>query len=254
MNENPGRYAFSSVKRSSTVERIVENLISMIKEGSLAEGDKLPPERQLCEKIGVSRPILREALKALQVMNIIDIRQGAGAYVKSLEPGEVVEHLDIVFHLDSSLYRDLYEARGLLESDVAALAAERISGEELDALERNIRDAAADINNEEAFFSRDLELHEMILKAAGNRVFPVFMRSVTKLALVYRKKTNALPNIRHNTIRDHEAILAALKARDGEAARKAMAEHIANVAKAFFENGENGAYAPLEETEGESDE
>jgi len=238
MSEHLNLYAFNNIKRSSTVERIVENLITLIKAGHLKEGDKLPSERQLCGKIGVSRPILREALKALQVMNIIDIRQGAGAYIKSLEPGEVVEHLDIVFHLDASLYRDLYEARRLLESSIAAMAAQRISEGELEELEGNIREAAADMDNEEAFFERDMELHETILKASKNRIFPVFMRSVNSLALVYRKKTNALANIRHNTLRDHERIFGALKARDPDAAQAAMAEHISNVERSFFDTQE----------------
>jgi GntR family transcriptional repressor for pyruvate dehydrogenase complex len=235
MSEHLNLYAFNNIKRSSTVERIVENLITLIKAGHLKEGDKLPSERQLCGKIGVSRPILREALKALQVMNIIDIRQGAGAYIKSLEPEGVVEHLDIVFHLDSSLYRDLYEARRILESSIAAMAAGRISDEELCAIEHNIRDAAADIDNEEAFFKRDMELHETIIKATKNRVIPVFMQSVNKLALMYRMKTNAMPHIRRNTIRDHERILSALKQRDGRTASQAMEEHIINVEQAFFD-------------------
>jgi GntR family transcriptional repressor for pyruvate dehydrogenase complex len=228
------QYAFSNIAKTSTAERIVENLINLIKQRSLNIGDKLPSERQLCEIIGVSRPILREALKALQVMNIIDIRQGAGAYIKSLEPEDVVEHLDIVFHLDSSLYRDLYEARRVLEASIASMAAEKISGSELDLIEENISRAAENIEDEQAFFERDLELHEMIMKAAGNRVIPVFMQSINKLALLIRQKTNAMPNIRRNTIQDHEAIFAALKKHDGRESAAAMERHICNVEQAFL--------------------
>jgi GntR family transcriptional repressor for pyruvate dehydrogenase complex len=230
-----GQPAFGNVRGPSTVERIVENLISMIKAGNLAEGDKLPSERHLCEMIGVSRPILREALKALQVMNIIDIRQGAGAYIKCLEPEDVVEHLDIVFHLDSSLYSDLYEARRILEVGLVRLAVNKVSDAQLAAIGENIRLAEAGIDDEALFFAKDLELHQMIMKAAGNRIIPVFMQSINKLAMMYRRKTNAVPGIRRNTIRDHERILAALKARDGEAAAAAMADHITNVERAFLE-------------------
>ena len=234
MSEVISQYTFNNLKRSSTAERIVENLITIIKHRNLKEGDKLPPERQLCEMIGVSRPILREALKALQVMNIIDIRQGAGAYIKGLEPEDVVEHLDIVFHLDSSLYHDLYEARRVIEASIAAIAAEKISGQELALIEENIQQAAADIDNEQAFAERDLELHEVILKAAGNRVIPVFMQSINKLALLIRQKTNAMPNIRKNTIKDHKAIFMALKNHDPQESAAAMERHIRNVERAFF--------------------
>jgi GntR family transcriptional repressor for pyruvate dehydrogenase complex len=216
------------------VERIVENLINLIKMRSLQMGDKLPPERQLCEIIGVSRPILREALKALQVMNIIDIRQGAGAYVKSLEPEDVVEHLDIVFHMDSSLYRDLYEARRVLEAAIAGMAAVNISDAEIEAIEENVRQAAARMDDEQLFLKRDMELHEMILRAAGNRVIPVFMQSINRLSLLIRKQSNAQPLIRQNTIQDHESIISALKSRDPEKAARAMERHIANVEKAFL--------------------
>jgi GntR family transcriptional repressor for pyruvate dehydrogenase complex len=234
VSEAAGQYSFSNVKRSSTAERIVENLITLVRERSLKIGDKLPSERQLCEMIGVSRPILREALKALQVMNIIDIRQGAGAYIKSLEPEDVVEHLDIVFHLDSSLYHDLYEARRVLEASIAAMAAEKIGDHELDLIEENIRQAAEHIEDEQAFFERDLELHEMIMKAAGNRVIPVFMQSINKLALLTRQKTNAIPNTRRRTIDDHNAILAALKNHDRRESAAAMERHIRNVEQAFL--------------------
>jgi GntR family transcriptional repressor for pyruvate dehydrogenase complex len=234
VSEAVSQYSFNNLKRSSTAERIVENLITLIRERSLKIGDKLPPERQLCEMIEVSRPSLREALKALQVMNIIDIRQGAGAYIKSLEPEDLVEHLDIVFHLDSSLYHDLYEARRLIEASIAAMAADKISDQELELIEENIRQAAADIDNELAFAERDLELHEMIMKAAGNRVIPVFMQSINKLALLTRQKTNAMPIIRKNTINDHGAILVALKNHDRQESAAAMERHIRNVERVFF--------------------
>ena len=232
------QYAFNNVKRISTVERIVENLITLIKTRSLHMGDKLPSERQLCEIIGVSRPILREALKALQVMNIIDIRQGAGAYVKGLEPEDVIEHLDIVFHLDSSLYRDLYEARRVLETAVAGMAALNISDSEIEAVAENIRQAAAHINDEQKFLECDLELHGMIMKAAGNRIIPVFMQSINKLSLLLRQQSNTNPHIRQNTIRDHEGIIQALKRHDPGEAAKAMDRHIANVEKAFLNTEE----------------
>ena len=232
------QYSFSNIRQVSTVERIVENLVNLIKMRRLQMGDKLPSERQLCEMIGVSRPILREALKALQVMNIIDIRQGAGAYVKSLEPEDVVEHLDIVFHLDSSLYRDLYEARRMLEAAIAGMAAKNISDDEIAAIEENIRQAVACIEDEEAFLERDLELHEMIMKAAGNRVIPVFMQSINRLSLLLRRRSNAQSGIRQNTIQDHALIINALKSRNQAEAAWAMEGHIANVEKAFLDTEE----------------
>ncbi|AEC02262.1 FadR/GntR family transcriptional regulator [Parasphaerochaeta coccoides] len=233
MNGNE-KYTFSTIKRSSTVERIVGNIIMLIKQQSLNVGDRLPPERQLCELIGVSRPILREALKALQIMNIIDIRQGSGTYIKRLEPEQVIEHLDIVFHLDSSLYVDLYEARRILESAIARMAVNNITDEQLAAIEENIRVSEQNLDDEKLFYEKDLELHEIILKAAGNRIIPIFMQSINKLSLLIREKSNAIPDIRRNTMVDHRKILKALRDRDKDAVAASMAEHIANVEHALL--------------------
>jgi GntR family transcriptional repressor for pyruvate dehydrogenase complex len=228
------KYVFSGGRKVSTVERIVENLITLIKERSLVVGDKLPSERQLCQLVGVSRPILREALKALQVMNIIDIRQGAGAYIRNLDPQDVVEHLDIVFHLDSSLYRDLYEARRILEAAIARMACPKAQEADIAAIEENIRRAESCVDDAQAFYKTDIELHELIMNIADNRIMPVFMQSINKLALLTRQTSNAMEDIRVNTIQDHKAILVAMKNKDGDAAALAMATHISNVESRFF--------------------
>ena len=238
MNEETNIYSFNNVRRTSTVEVIVQNLIDLIGQRSLQPGDKLPPERELCEIIGVSRPVLRESLKALQVMNIVSIRQGAGAFVRNLEPENVIEHLDIVFHLDSSLYHDLYEARRIIEGELARLAAARITESELAAIEENVRQAINSTDDADEFLKMDLEMHDMILKASRNRVMPVFMQSINKLVMMAREKTNAQPDVRKHTIQDHAKILNALKAHDEDAARQAMDMHIINVAKSVLGNVE----------------
>jgi len=236
MTEDSGQYAFGNIRQVGTVEQIVENVIDLVRKRSLKVGDKLPSERQLCELTGVSRPVLREALKALQMMNIIDIRQGSGAFVKSLEPEDITEHLDIVFHLDSSLYRDLYEARRVLESAIAGMAASKIDDDELEEI-GNIC-TAAQTADEDAFLELDLKLHEMIMKASGNRVIPVFMQTINRLSRLLRKQSNAKVNIRKQSIRDHEMIVDALRKRSPEDASRAMENHIANVEKAFLSGEE----------------
>lgn len=226
-------YAFEDVKRISTTEKIVQNLINLISEQKLVPGDKLPSERALCEMIGVSRPALREALKALQVMNIVTIRQGSGAYVRNLEPENIIEHLNIVFHLDSSLYHDLYEARRIVEGSVAGLAAASISDDEIQSMERIIGCSHHAIDDAELFYKLDLELHELILKASRNRIMPVFTQSIDKLSHLMREQTNAQHGIREQTVEDHEMILYAMKMRDPDSARRAMEKHISNVERGY---------------------
>lgn len=103
--------SFGEMKRDILSEKIANRLLTLIKEKQLRPGDCLPPERELAQMMKVSRPSLREALRALQLMNIIKNRQGSGNYITALEPAKLVEHLDIVFALDNSTYQDL-QARG----------------------------------------------------------------------------------------------------------------------------------------------
>ncbi|MEZ4768608.1 MAG: GntR family transcriptional regulator [Caldilineales bacterium] len=116
---------FEPVRKSAIAEEISARLLTLIQEKQLKPGDKLPPERELAATMQVSRPSLREALRALALMNVLEIRQGDGAYVTSLEPDLLVEHLDFVISLDDSTIHHLFEVRRILETGIAQLAAQR---------------------------------------------------------------------------------------------------------------------------------
>lgn len=221
-------------KKRSTTEIIVEKLIALIRDRSLGAGDRLPPERELAQLMNISRPPLREALKSLEMMNIVKIRQGSGTYVNKLEPERVVEHLDIVFNLDDTLYHDLFKARRVLECAIARMAAENITEEELRSIEENIVEAASNVDNAKIFLELDYKLHGMILSASRNRVLPVFIQSINKLNLAVREKTNSHVAIRKSTIRDHQLILDALRKRDPDMASSAMEKHLYNVERRYY--------------------
>ena len=114
----------------------------------------------------VSRPSLREALRALAMLNIVEIRQGSGTYVSSLKPEVLIEHLDFVFALDDSTFTELLEARQMLEPGLAAAAATRATDEELALLRACVSRAAVDVDDPEVFLAADLELHQIISVAA----------------------------------------------------------------------------------------
>ncbi len=229
-NDNTG-FSFGEMERDILSEKIANRLLTLIKEKRLRPGDRLPPERDLALMMKVSRPSLREALRALQMMNIIENRQGSGNYIASLEPEQLVEHLDIVFALDDSTYRDLFQARRILETGIAEMAALHITGEDLARMDESINDAAAAINDAGAFLEADMELHNLILKAAGNRILPVFMKSINKISVLSRRRTGEDINVRRQTLRDHRAIVAALREKSPDKARQAMLEHLAHVEK-----------------------
>jgi GntR family transcriptional repressor for pyruvate dehydrogenase complex len=177
----------------------------------------------------VSRPSLREALRALAIMNVIEIRQGDGTYVTSLEPNLLMSHLDFVFALNDIAFLELFEARRILEPGLVEMAAKRITDEEIAQLEECVARSIEVVDDHEAFARADLEMHELIAKAAGNSILERCMAGVSQLGKVSRRRTVALPGVTHRSVQDHLAIVRALKARDPVAARQAMLDHLLHV-------------------------
>ena len=221
--------SFGTFKKSAISEDITARLLTMIKEGELKPGAKLPPERELAEIMQVSRPSLREALRALSIMNIIEIRQGDGTYVTSLEPELLVEHLDFIFSLSDNTIVELFKARRIVEVGLAAMAAEQITDEEITKLEICLAHAIENVDNHTAFLQADVELHEAIIDAARNPFLKRFMASIYHLGRASRSRTVEIPGVVNQVVEDHQTIVAAMKARDPEKARQAMLQHLNNV-------------------------
>ena len=125
---------FAVVSRSTLPEEIANRLLEQIRAQQLRPGDKLPAERNLAQMMEVSRPVLREALRALALMRVVDIRQGDGTYITSLEPKQLISHLDFVFSKDSVALVQLLEARRVVEIGNVRLAAARVTDDELAGL------------------------------------------------------------------------------------------------------------------------
>jgi GntR family transcriptional repressor for pyruvate dehydrogenase complex len=140
-----------------------------------------------------------------------------------------VEHLDIIFTLNDSTYVELFEARKILEAGVAELAAEAITDEQIGELEASLERAQEALDDPEAFLEIDLDLHGRILEATGNKILALFMRSISQLSILSRRRTAEHLDVRRQTVKDHRAIVQALKSRQPAAARKAMLDHLSHV-------------------------
>jgi GntR family transcriptional repressor for pyruvate dehydrogenase complex len=220
---------FGTIGRETLPDRIAERILALIEEKHLLPGDRLPPERELAEMMGVSRPALREALRALSMMKIVENRQRAGTYITSLEPEQLVEHLEFVFSLDDSTYLVLLEARKVVEPGLAKIAAGKISDQNIQDLESCLERSLRSFNDPQAFLRTDLELHQIICDIAGNAILSRFMASIVKLGTHSRYRTVMIPDVRDKTIDDHQRIVAALKARDPQLAYQAMTDHLEHV-------------------------
>ncbi len=202
----------------------------MITSGALSPGDRLPPEKELGERLGVSRSSLREAVKALEVIRVLDVRRGDGTYVTSLEPRLLLEALSFVvdLHSDDSVL-EIFAVRRILEPAAAKLAAARIDAGRLTALERLLAAADADGSIED-LVRHDLAFHQAVVEAGGNEYLSRLvesMQSGTVRARVWRGITQT--GAAERTIAEHHGILDALRTGDADLAAALTLAHIAGI-------------------------
>jgi GntR family transcriptional repressor for pyruvate dehydrogenase complex len=225
---------FSPLQKQQTVaEAISAEILDLLRQKELKPGDKLPPERELAEMLGVSRPSLREALRALSIMKVVEVRQGDGTYVSALKTEDLVEHLEFVFMLDDSTTLQLFEARKIVETGNASLAAGRISDEELAALHACLEKSERTVDDPEAFMQADIELHEIITHAARNPMLERFMASIRTLGHASRHRTSHMKKVREKVVDHHREIVAALERHDPQATGAAMLQHLEYVEEAY---------------------
>jgi DNA-binding FadR family transcriptional regulator len=220
---------FGTVTREALPDQIAARVVALITERHLKPGDRLPPERELAQAMGVSRSSLREALRALSVLGVTEMRHGDGTYLSALDPEALMRPFGLVLALNDGQLQELFEARRVIEPGLAALAAERIDEPTLEALRACMHDSAEAVPDEDAFMRIDLELHGLIARAASNSVLWHVIGSISGMGLASRRRTNPLPGLREQSVEDHREIVAALEARDPEAAAAAMLRHIENV-------------------------
>ena len=224
---------FAVLDRSTLPEEIANRLLELIKAERLRPGDKLPAERSLAAEMQVSRPVLREALRALAIMKVVEIRQGSGTYITSLEPQQLVSHLDFVFSKDTVALAKVLEARRVLEVGNVRLAAVRIDPHQVERLEAVLGEMRAAVDDADRFSTLDIAFHDAVSEAAGNFLLAQFMRIINPLAKVSRERTGASRGVRERALRDHEPLVEALRAGDPDAAARAMQAHLDHVEHAL---------------------
>ncbi|MGW1225783.1 FadR/GntR family transcriptional regulator [Streptomyces sp. NPDC001478] len=214
----------------AVTDEAIEKIKEMIVSGALRPGDRLPKESELAAELGLSRNSLREAVRALSLIRILDVRQGDGTYVTSLDPQLLLEALSFVvdFHRDDTVLEFL-AVRRILEPAATAMAALRIEEERIDALAAQL-DALGAHPSVEELVAGDLEFHRSIVSASGNAVLCSLLDGLsgpTTRARVWRGLTQE--DAVSRTLHEHRAILAALRDRDAEAARSWATVHVASV-------------------------
>jgi GntR family transcriptional repressor for pyruvate dehydrogenase complex len=211
-------------------DEAIEKIKAMIVTGELGPGDRLPKENDLAERLGLSRNSLREAVKALSLIRVLDVRQGDGTYVTSLEPNLLLDAMSFVvdFHRDDTVLEFL-EVRRILEPAATAMAAAHMTDEQIADL-RQVLGQLADSPTIEALVANDLEFHRRIALGGGNTVLCSLLDGLsgpTTRARIWRGLTQE--GAVDKTREQHSAICDAIEARQPEVARAWATVHIAGV-------------------------
>jgi GntR family transcriptional repressor for pyruvate dehydrogenase complex len=214
-------------------DEAIERIRALIRSGNLPPGSRLPPEQKLAEQLGLSRNSMREAVKALQLVRVLDSRPGDGTYVTSLAPQLLLEGLGAAIDLlqDDTLL-EVMQIRLMLEPAATAAAALRITGPQLSHLSTLLRRMRETTNDAETMVQYDIEYHSAIVAANGNESLTSVLDGLsgrTARARVWRHLIEA--DAAANTLSEHQAIYDALCAGDPELARAAALMHVNTSAK-----------------------
>jgi len=192
----------------------------------LSAGTKLPSERQLAERYGVSRPIVREALRTLVERDLVEIKPGRGSYVRDGRPAAAAGRLDALYRRSQATPRDLVEARTMLECTAAELAAQRATPED----ETAIATALAGFDRAGSIFEQaryDMAFHLAVARASRNPVIETMFGSITALTVELMLRSLSDPDVTHLSVPYHQQIFEGIRNRDPVRARTAMARHLA---------------------------
>ena len=238
MTEPPRPILFDSpIVRESVAEMVVRRILDMVTARALKPGDQLPPERDLAESLGVSRPSVREAIRGLAILGVVQSRQGGGAYITKLDGDALLGPIQFFLSLEDVNIRELYDARSLIESDVARRAAVHMDGATLTQLTEILEAQKSTLTDARAFRLSDFAFHEAIWGGCGNAFLKRIGESLNVLGLEFRRRASETSGVLEQSYTDHCRLLAALKARDPDAAAKAAETHMQNVYQSTIAQG-----------------
>jgi DNA-binding FadR family transcriptional regulator len=220
---------FSAVSVGRVSQVIVEQIRALIRQGRLRPGDRLPSERDLCERFGVSRVTVREALRVLEAGGLIEVRVGArgGAFVTSPTNARLGEGLADLLHLSPLTASEVTEARMVFELGIVPLVVERATEEDLVALERLCEEQQAALQDQRYTMEMSAEFHVRVAASTHNKAVEMIVHSFHGPLLMSLKEAQmAEPLMGHRGAHEHLDFVHAIRRRDVEAAATIMRTHI----------------------------
>jgi GntR family transcriptional repressor for pyruvate dehydrogenase complex len=228
------------IERNSVAEQVAKTLLDLIRTKNLKPGDMLPPERELAATMQVSRPSVREALRGLQILGVLKVRQGYGIYVSALDATELLAPLQFLLTLNAENINALYEVRQLIDLGVARKAAERITAADILRLKQLVVMQRDLVFDPLSFRASDLKFHTIIMEATGNSFIVRTSNALYLLGFEYRRIASETPGVLQQSLADHELIVDALARHDADATASAVEQHLRNIHRSTVDAMERG--------------
>jgi GntR family transcriptional repressor for pyruvate dehydrogenase complex len=225
----PQTELFEAIPRDpSLVSRVVEQIEGLIIEGRLRPGDQIPPENELARQLGVSRTVIREAMRTLIAKDLLQVRAGSGTVVSTPSGKSLAQSMAMLLRNDNSELDidNVVQVRRLLEIEIAGLAAERRTAEDLARIEETLHQMAG-TRDRESFATSDVDFHTALAMATHNELFVLLLDSISDVMLETRRTGYDVPGTPERGLKYHRAIFDQITAGDPEEARRAMREHLA---------------------------
>lgn len=219
------------VNRDRLYEQVAQQIQQFIVSAEWPAGSKIPTERELGEQFGVSRTVIREALKTLSERGLISILPGRGIFVADLSASALTEPMRLLLQRHNFSYENLVEARRVLEVEIAGLAAQRAQREQIERMRAAIAQMDDCLGDPDGFSKADQRFHVALAEATQNTMFPMLIDSISELVYESRQLIFGVVGAPSRGQSYHRALLEAIERRDGGAARRAMQEHLNQVDK-----------------------
>jgi len=223
-----GRGVFTPLARTARLsDRVADAMTETIFSQGLKAGDRLPSERELGEQFGVSRTVIREAVRSLAAKGLIEIRTGSGLWVTGADAGAVRESMNLLVRSSRGIdYPKIHEVRSILETRVAYLAAQRADDAGIARMRELCEHMATILDDTEAMARADVLFHREIAEMAQNELFVVLIDALGDTLLEIRRSSLTMPGRAREGLEAHKLILERIAARDADGARAAMQAHL----------------------------
>jgi GntR family transcriptional regulator, transcriptional repressor for pyruvate dehydrogenase complex len=227
---NPkSEFGGGALERRPISEQVANRIMAMIKSGNLKSGDRLPTEAQMGIAFGISRPPLREALKALTLMGVLESRQGGHHSVTDLSPSRLVAPFNIMLSLGDYDVDEHFEARAVVDLELVRLCSVRATPEQRQRIRQHAADGRAFYRDPVAFRLLDVEFHRSLNEGAGNRFLTAVAQGLYDVGLEMRRTASHAPGHIEKSVREHIAVADAVLAEDPSAAVAAYRRHLEHI-------------------------